>query len=328
VENTGIKNLLTKFEGLKVLILGDVMVDSYVWGKVNRVSPEAPVPVVMRMHTESRLGGAANVALNIKSLGAVPIMCSVIGTDENSKTFRDLIRQLNMSDEGLIESPNRITTCKTRIIAGHQQLLRLDQEVDHYIDEDLESALWQKIQTLVNHNNISAIIFQDYDKGVITPGLIEKVISLGNRCNIPTLADPKKRNFAFYRDATLFKPNFKELTEGMHLDMDKADHKRVHEAAMLLQKEAGFSMVLITLSEQGMLLSTGKEYQVVPTQARGVADVSGAGDTVIAMASLCLAAGTDAYEMARLSNLAAGLVCERIGVVPVEREWLIRASAS
>jgi rfaE bifunctional protein kinase chain/domain len=325
VKNKGISSLLKKFEDMKVLIVGDVMVDSYIWGNVSRVSPEAPVPVVMHTYTENRLGGAANVALNIKSLGAAPVMCSIIGTDDNSKIFRNLIRQLEMPEDGLIESTNRITTSKTRIIAGHQQLLRVDQEVDHYIDEKLESALWQRIQTLVNQNNISAIVFQDYDKGVITPGLIEKVISLGNNRNIPTLVDPKKRNFGYYRDATLFKPNLKELNEGMHLDLKKADFEAVHAAAILLQKKSGFRMVMITLSEQGMLLSKGDDYQVVPTLARDVADVSGAGDTVIGMASLCLATGMDAYEMARLSNLAAGLVCEKVGVVPVEKEWLINA---
>jgi rfaE bifunctional protein kinase chain/domain len=311
-----------------VLIVGDVMVDSYVWGKVSRVSPEAPVPVVIRTHTENRLGGAANVALNVKSLGAIPVMCSVIGTDENSKIFKDLIRQLEMPEDGLIESPDRITTSKTRIIAGHQQLLRVDHEVDDYIGEALETALWQRIQALVNQSNISAIVFQDYDKGVITPGLIEKVISLGNNWKIPTLVDPKKRNFGYYRNATLFKPNFKELTEGMRLEISKSDFEGVHNAAKELQEKSGFDMVMITLSEQGILLSKGNEYKVVPTQARDVADVSGAGDTVIAMASLCLAIGLDAYEMARLANLAAGLVCEKVGVVPVEKEGLLNANIS
>jgi rfaE bifunctional protein kinase chain/domain len=328
VKSSGIVRLLKKFEDLKVLILGDVMVDSYVWGNVSRVSPEAPVPVVMHLNTENRPGGAANVALNINSLGATPVMCSVIGADENSKVFRDLIHKLGMPEEGLIESPDRITTSKTRIIAGHQQLLRVDHEVDHYIGPELESALWQRIQALVNQRNISAIIFQDYDKGVITPGLIEKTTTLAKSWNIPTLVDPKKRNFNYYRDATLFKPNFKEFTEGLRLDLKKSDFEKVYQAAALLQKKSGFSMVMITLSEQGMLISRGDEYKVVPTQAREVSDVSGAGDTVIAMASLCLAAGLDAYEMARLSNLAAGLVCEKVGVVPIEKEWLLNAESS
>ncbi|MBN1143439.1 MAG: D-glycero-beta-D-manno-heptose-7-phosphate kinase [Bacteroidales bacterium] len=327
MKESGMISLLKKFENLRVLIIGDVMVDSYLWGNVSRVSPEAPVPVVMRMYTENRLGGAANVALNVKSLGATPVMCSVIGKDDNGRAFKEMIRKLGMPEDGLIESPERITTCKTRIIAGHQQLLRVDQEVEHYIEKELEHELWQRIQTLVDRNDISAIVFQDYDKGVITPGLIDQVIELGNQRHIPTLVDPKKRNFNYYRNATLFKPNFKELTEGLRLEIRKTDYDSVQEAALMLQKESGFSMVMITLSEQGMLLSMGKDFQVVPTRAREVADVSGAGDTVIATASLCLAAGMDAYEMAKMSNLAAGLVCEKVGVVPVEKKWLIDAAS-
>jgi D-glycero-beta-D-manno-heptose-7-phosphate kinase len=323
LKNSTIKDILGKFEAIKVLIIGDVMLDSYVWGRVSRISPEAPVPVVNQSHTENRLGGAANVALNIRSLGAVPVLCSIIGEDENGREFRNLIRRWNMPEEGLIVTDKRITTNKTRIIAGHQQLLRVDREVDHYIEEELENLLWERIQVLVNRNSIGAIIFQDYDKGVITPGLIEKVITLGNARKIPTLVDPKKRNFGHYKNATLFKPNFKELSEGLNLEIDKTNYDGVHAAALKLQDQAGFSMVMITLSEHGMLISKGNEYKVVPTQARDVADVSGAGDTVIAMASLCLAIGMDAGDMAVLTNLAAGLVCEKVGVVPVEKEWLM-----
>jgi D-glycero-beta-D-manno-heptose-7-phosphate kinase len=321
---SNIKDVLGKFEAISVLIIGDVMLDSYVWGRVTRVSPEAPVPVVNQSHTENRLGGAANVALNIRSLGAVPVLCSIIGEDENGREFRNLIRQWNMPEEGLIVTNRRVTTNKTRIIAGHQQLLRVDREVDHYVDEELETQLWEKIQALVKLNSVGAIIFQDYDKGVITPGLIKKVIDLGNARKIPTLVDPKKRNFIHYKNATLFKPNFKELSEGMNLDIDKTNFEGVHAAALKLQEQSGFSMVMITLSEHGMLISKGNDYKVVPTQARDVADVSGAGDTVIAMASLCLAIGMDAGDMAVLTNLAAGLVCEKVGVVPVEKEWLLK----
>jgi rfaE bifunctional protein kinase chain/domain len=325
LKNRELNELFRKFKDHKVLILGDVMVDSYVWGRVSRVSPEAPVPVVMQLNTENRLGGAANVALNIKSLGATPIMCSVIGKDENGKLFRDLITRLNMPEDGLIESSERITTNKTRIIAGHQQLLRVDSEVEHYIGPDLETALWEKIQGLIAIGDISAIIFQDYDKGVITVNLIEKTIELAKSRKIPTLVDPKKRNFSHYHHATLFKPNFKELVEGMKTELGKSDFAKIHEAAQRLQTASGFEMVLITLSEQGMLISQGNTFHVVPTHAHEVSDVSGAGDTVIAMASLCLAAGLDSFQLARLSNLAAGLVCEKIGVVPVEQEWMLNA---
>lgn len=328
MSNQQISGLLKQFEGLRILILGDVMLDSYVWGRVTRVSPEAPVPVVMHMNTENRLGGAANVALNVKSLGAVPVMCSVIGNDENSRHFRELVRQSGMPEDGLIGSSDRITTNKMRIIAASQQLLRVDHEVEHYISTELENALWDRVRSMIENEHISAIIFQDYDKGVITRNLIEKTISLGNEKNIPTLIDPKKRNFSLYQNATLFKPNYKELTEGMNVELRKSDFEQLHKAARELQDKSGFKMVLVTLSEHGMLISTGDEYRVVPTHAREVSDVSGAGDTVIATASLCLAAGTDPYVMAGLSNLAAGLVCEKVGVVPVEKQWLLNADFS
>lgn len=328
VGNKEIISLLEKFSRLKVLVIGDVMIDAYVWGKVTRVSPEAPVAVVMKTNDEQRLGGAANVARNILSLGAEPLMCSVLGKDENAKVFRSLIKDRGLSADGLIESLERVTTTKTRIFAGHQQLLRVDHEVENNIDEKTESLLWQKIQELILNDRIGAIVFQDYDKGVITPGIIEKVISLGSQKGIPTLVDPKRKNFSHYKGATLFKPNFKELTEGLQVDLEKSDFKGIHKAAGQLQKDSGFEMVMITLSEHGVLISSGSDFKVVPTHARDVADVSGAGDTVIAMASLCLAAGMDAYKMAQLSNLAAGLVCERVGVVPVEKEWLLNADFS
>jgi rfaE bifunctional protein kinase chain/domain len=318
-----IPDLLQKFNGLKVLIVGDVMLDSYIWGRVSGISPEAPVPVLKHGNSENRLGGAANVALNVHSLGAIPIMCSVIGNDENGQEFKKLVRKAGLLETGLIETADRATTTKTRVFAGHQQLMRIDRETDSYINQEIETLLWQKILSHSNDTNISAIIFQDYDKGVITPGLIDKIIAMGNDHNIPTLVDPKKRNFARYRNATLFKPNFKELCEGLNLDIEKTNYDLVHDAAQKLQEQAGFKMILITLSEHGMLISRGKEYKVIPTQARDVADVSGAGDTVIAMASLCLALGMDSNEMAALANLAAGLVCERVGVVPVERDWLV-----
>jgi rfaE bifunctional protein kinase chain/domain len=304
------------------------MLDSYLWGKVSRISPEAPVPVVMHSHIENRPGGAANVGLNIHSLGAIPIMCSVIGDDENGKSFKNLIRQLGMTDEGLVVTASRSTTCKTRIFAGHQQLLRVDRELDNYIDKELEEQLWQRVQHFVQNNEPAAIIFQDYDKGVITPRLIEKITTLGNNRKIPTLVDPKKRNFKHYRNNILFKPNLKELSEGLNLELNSHDFESVNRAVSGLKEKAGFEMVMVTLSEQGMLISKGNEYKIVPTQARDVADVSGAGDTVIAMSSLCLAAGLDGYETARLANLAAGLVCEKVGVVPVEKEWLIRSQES
>ncbi|MBN2480697.1 MAG: hypothetical protein JXB19_03075 [Bacteroidales bacterium] len=326
MKNIGIAGLLERFGNCRILILGDVMVDSYMWGNVSRISPEAPVPVLAYSKSENRLGGAANVALNIHSLGAVPVICSVIGTDENGRIFKELIRELNFPEEGIVESPHRTTTIKTRILAGHQQLMRIDREDDHYLDKITEQLLLNNIKKIISAGRIDAIVFQDYDKGSITPLIIKEVISLGNARNIPTLVDPKKRNFSLYGDATLFKPNYKELNEGINADIQKKDFESLYHAVKKLKEKAGFKMVLLTLSEEGMLLCQGENYDLIPTEVIDVADVSGAGDTVIGMASLCLAAGIDPYDMARLSNLAAGMVCERVGVVPVKKEWLLNAN--
>ena len=323
-----INELLDTFRNFKVLVVGDVMVDTYLWGYVTRISPEAPVPVVMQTRTENRLGGASNVALNIHSLGATPIICTVVGEDEAGVIFKTMTIRQGMTSQGIIKSPVRMTTVKTRVVAGHQQLLRIDNEADEYLDKDLNHQLWMRIHDIVASQDVHAIVFQDYDKGVITPGLIEKTIQLANEKKIPTLIDPKSRNFHNYRGATLFKPNFKELTEGLHLQIPKNNFEAIHNAAKQLIEEAGFTYIMTTLSEHGILISDGKTYHVVSSDVRDVADVSGAGDTVIAMASLCLAAGIDALTLARLSNIAAGLVCEKVGVVPVQREWLINANIS
>jgi rfaE bifunctional protein kinase chain/domain len=323
-----IRELLDTFRNLKVLVVGDVMIDAYLWGNVSRISPEAPVPVVMHTHTENRLGGASNVAKNLHSLGATPIICTVIGEDDPGILFKTMTIRQRMTSQGIIKSPLRKTTVKTRIIAGHQHMLRIDDEADEYLNKDLIDQLWACISEIIENQGVQAIVIQDYDKGVITPEIIKKIIGLARKKKIPTLVDPKSRNFRHYRGATLFKPNFKELTEGLNLHIAKNDFKAIYGAAKRLIKEAGFSLVMITLSEHGILITNGRKFDVVPTEMRDIADVSGAGDTVIAMASLCMAAGLDALTLARLSTLAAGLVCEKVGVVPVKKEWLINTNFS
>jgi rfaE bifunctional protein kinase chain/domain len=323
-----ISKLLETFSNFKILVVGDVMVDTYLWGNVTRISPEAPVPVVMQSRIENRLGGASNVALNLHSLGATPIICTVIGEDDPGILFKTMTIKQGMTSLGLIKSPARKTTVKTRVMSGHQHLLRIDSEADDSVDDLLTGQLWVRINEIIEDQDVQAIVFQDYDKGVLTPGLIEKIIGLAREKNIPTLVDPKSRNFHNYRGANLFKPNFKELTEGLNLHIDKNDFAAVFNAAKQLIEKAGFSLIMTTLSEYGTLITDGNIYHVVPAEVRDVADVSGAGDTVIAMASLCLAAGVDPLTLARLSNLAAGLVCEKVGVVPVAKEWLINADIS
>ena len=319
-----LSEILDDFNNHTVIVIGDVMVDSYLWGSVTRVSPEAPVPIVSCSTRENRLGGAANVAENVKSLGALPVICSVIGKDEKGQIFKDILKDQDLTSEGLVETNDRPTTVKTRIISDNQQLLRVDQEIEEYLSEELEQILIDKILTVINNRKINAIIFQDYDKGVITPLLIERVINYANEKNIPTFIDPKKRNFNRYKNATLFKPNFKELITGLNIDIDKKDFNSVFNAATLLHKQGAFKLVLITLSELGILISDGKNYHVMPAEVRDVADVSGAGDTVIATAALGFLSRLSSRQIAVLANLAGGIVCEKAGVFPIERELLLK----
>ncbi|MBN2214416.1 MAG: hypothetical protein JW723_09240 [Bacteroidales bacterium] len=318
------QEILEHFSKLKVLIVGDVMVDSYLWGHVSRISPEAPVPVVAQSKSEYRLGGAANVARNIKALGAEPILCSFIGKDSNGDLFLSLLSDEGLTDRGILRTKNRITSVKTRIICGSQHLLRVDYEMDDYIDMQEELSLFSKVESIVAKFKIDAIIFQDYDKGVITPFLIEKIISFASDQKIPTLVDPKKRNFRHYRNATLFKPNFIELIEGMNIHVEKKDFDAVFHAVQQLHENAFFKLVMITLSELGILISDNSSYHVIPAEVRDIADVSGAGDTVIGMAALCLASGLSPKQTAALANLAGGIVCEKVGVVPIEKELLLK----
>ena len=319
-----IEELLDSFSRYNIMVIGDVMVDSYLWGKVSRISPEAPVPVVSRMKSENRLGGAGNVVKNISSLGARPIICTVIGNDESGAVFKQLLEEDGDTTMGIVESSNRVTTCKTRVISGSQHLLRIDHEDVDLIDPATEQLLIDRIKSIIDQETIHAVIFQDYDKGVITPRLIEEVVELTNSKNIPTLVDPKKRNFLDYRHVTLFKPNYKEFVEGLNLDVAKNDIKELAGIAMEFRDRNLIGQVMITLSEHGVIIVSDGSYHAVPAEVRDIADVSGAGDTVISMSALCMAAGLGPRQLAYLSNLAGGLVCEKVGVVPITGELLLK----
>jgi D-glycero-beta-D-manno-heptose-7-phosphate kinase len=319
---TDLASIIDSFSKHHIMIIGDIMIDSYLWGKVERISPEAPVPVITSTSEENRLGGAANVALNVQSLGATPILCSVVGDDMQADTLDELFRNQAMTNKGILRDKRRITTVKTRVISNHQHLLRVDREIDSPLSPDIEQQFIGHILSILSQNNISAIIFEDYDKGSITPKVINAVVSEANKLNIPTLVDPKKRNFAAYHDISLFKPNFKELNEGLKIEASKTSPDSLHEAAQLLHKEKNIALVMITLSEAGVFMSNGKEHKIMPAHIRAIADVSGAGDTVIGVASLCLASGLDPFVTAAIANTAGGLVCEKIGVVPIDKELL------
>ncbi|MBN1599894.1 MAG: hypothetical protein JW894_16480 [Bacteroidales bacterium] len=318
-----IEELLKDFTKKKILIVGDVMVDEYLWGQVNRISPEAPVPVVSCTEREHRMGGAANVAINIKSMGAEPIICSVIGRDEVGEIYRKLLHKRQMTDIGIIESDRRKTTVKTRVIGNHQHLLRVDHEITNFLDQELQELLLNKVVGILERDNIDALIFQDYDKGVLTPELISSIIRTANKKKVPTLVDPKKRSFLEYKNVTLFKPNFKELCEGLNIILSKSDTDKIFEAVKILHIDNGIENIMVTLSEKGVFVSNGKEFKVIPAEVRDITDVSGAGDTVISIAALAIASGLNVFNSALLANLAGGLVCEKVGVVPVTPELLL-----
>lgn len=316
-----------KFNSLNILIIGDVMIDAYWWGGVNRISPEAPVPVCAVNDKESRLGGAANVALNIAAMGANPILCSVVGEDYQGNQLCELMEKQNMDTKGIVFSSNRPTTIKTRIIGNKTQMLRIDEETDVNISLSEEKVFVAKIEEIINTEKINAIIFQDYDKGVITEGVITKIIEIAKRKNIPVTVDPKKRNFTAYKNVDLFKPNLKELKEGLKIDFDNVDKDVLVEASLLLHYKQKIDKVFITLSERGVFMMdfTKKEAEVtmLPACLRKISDVSGAGDTVISLATLCLALGLDSQIIAKVSNIAGGLVCESVGVVPIDKNKLL-----
>lgn len=316
--------LFSRFGSLNILIIGDVMMDSYLWGKVDRISPEAPVPVISVRKKENRLGGAANVALNVQALGATPLICSVIGTDSEGDTYLHLMEEQGLPTEGIIRIDGRPTTVKTRVIGLNQQMLRIDAETDEELNPSETDLLLSEIQTILRNRKIDAIIFEDYDKGVITRDLIATIVSEANKRNIITTVDPKKRNFLFYKGVTLFKPNLKELREGLKMEIDPTQPGSLEKAAENLRSELGCVMVMVTLSELGVFMMSHNGEKVMPAHIRKIADVSGAGDTVVATATLCLAAGLDEFKTAAIANLAGGLVCEHVGVVSIDKERLMR----
>lgn len=315
--------LFENFNRLKVLIIGDAMVDAYVWGQVERISPEAPVPVVTVSKKEDRPGGAANVALNIKAMGAMPLLCTLTGKDEAGKKFISLMKKNGLPVNGITSSNERVTTVKTRIIGNRHQLMRVDEESTHDLSKKEEANFMASLQNLIRTAKPHVIIFEDYDKGLITPGVINAVISLAAKSGIPVAVDPKKKNFHHYKGATLFKPNLKELKDGLKLD--SLTHQNLvnnTEVKKFISRQK-IKNLMVTLSEHGIYYSSNGKSEILPAHIRNISDVSGAGDTVISVAALCLACNCHPAYTAALANLAGGLVCEKVGVVPVDKKQLI-----
>ncbi len=306
---------------MKALIIGDVMIDSYIWGKVERISPEAPVPVISITNKEVRLGGAANVAKNIAALGATPLLCTVVGNDHDGKAFTDLMATRNMDTRGIWISDDRMTTVKERMLSASQHLLRIDKEITDPLNEKDRENLLKNIRNLMDEADV--VIFEDYDKGVLDKEVIGVVTAMATAKGIPVTVDPKKRNFLSYEKVTLFKPNIKEIKEGLKIDFENHDETAISEAARTLRESFGIDKVLITRSERGVFIASDGEQHFIPAHVRSISDVSGAGDTVISTASLCLALGLPDNVIAELSNLAGGLVCEHLGVVSIDKRELL-----
>ena len=309
--------LLEAFKKLNVLVIGDVMVDSYIYGRVKRISPEAPIPIVEVTKKEDCLGGAANVALNIQSLGANAHLYAVTGNDRYGATLLHLMEEKGLWAKGIYQSTHRRTTVKSRIISHSQHLVRFDEEDTHSPDATEKKALLERIKTKMSDYDV--VIFEDYDKGCLNREVIREVIDLAKSHQIPTLVDPKKNNFMDYVGATLFKPNLKELSEGLGREVTTDN---IDTATTELQRTLQFEYALVTLSQHGIFYHHENERGIIPAHLRNIANVSGAGDTVIAVAALCLAAGATLKNNAQLANLAGGIVCESPGIVPIDRERL------
>jgi rfaE bifunctional protein kinase chain/domain len=313
--------LFESFKEKHIVVLGDVMIDAYLEGVVNRVSPEAPVPIVNFTKREERLGGAANVALNLLSLGAKVSMASVIGKDEDAKTLLALMQEKGINTNAVIQQEDRKTTVKTRVIGNNQQLLRVDKEQVDDIDQAGAQHLIEAIEQRFTEG-CDAIIFEDYNKGVLTEMLIEKVIELAQKHDVLTTVDPKLNNFLSYKGVSLFKPNLKELSEGIKRTVNVEDKHEFENAVNDLNGMLNADHIFVTLSEHGVFIVSKNEKHYVPAHRRMITDVSGAGDTVISVATLCLAAGMSAKTIAEMANLAGGIVCEELGVVAIDAERL------
>ncbi len=319
-----IANIFEAFQQVNVLIIGDVMIDRYLYGSSNRISPEAPVPIFDIERSEDILGGAANVALNVKKLGGTPILVSVAGNDNDGQKLLKLLHQKEIYSTGITLAEGRKTTVKTRVINEEGKYLhRFDYEMTDDIDERFEIALIDSTVDLIDANKPSVILLQDYNKGVLTHRLIANFIHIGKQLDIPVVVDPKINNFFNYKDCTLFKPNLREASESLGLDLTNAQPDAIHQAAREIRERLNCKHVVLTLSEQGMLFDEEGDSDWMPAYERNIVDVSGAGDTVVSVLAMGVAMGLDLFATTELANIAGGLVCEKPGVCPIDAEELM-----
>ncbi|MBS1904808.1 MAG: D-glycero-beta-D-manno-heptose-7-phosphate kinase [Bacteroidetes bacterium] len=323
LSQTFLESLEGAFSKARIAVVGDLMLDRYLFGSVSRISPEAPVPVLDIHRDEARLGGAANVGHNIHTLGATPVLIGVVGKDGKGERVRKLLQEIGLSTEGVISDSSRPTTVKTRVVAGSQQMLRIDHEKKHPVHESVEDEIFGILATQIG--TLDGIILEDYNKGVLSTKLIRKIVELANTNNVPVFVDPKHDNFFEFKRVTVFKPNKKEIEDALGTKL--SSEEQILRAGFKLLEMLQAENVLLTLSERGMLLFEDgeKEPFSIPTRARQVADVSGAGDTVIATLAVAKACGASVREAAMIANRAAGLVVEELGIVPIYKKQLFEA---
>ncbi len=312
------KDIIQNFSSKRILVIGDLMLDSYIWGKAERISPEAPVPVIKVDRSNHTPGGAANVALNLNSLSSNSQIIGVVGSDPDATLLAELLAKEGISSEGIVIDSGRHTTVKTRVIAHSQQVVRVDREFDEPIDETVQKELMEQVARFLPE--CDGVILSDYNKGVITVRLIQNILDAATKNKVPVYVDPKKENFFHFKGVRLFKPNFNEFISGM--ESGKIDEK-IEERGFRLQKQLKAEILLITQGEKGMILFSDNSHQAISTKARHVHDVSGAGDTVISTFALSDISGATPIEAVTIANYAAGRVCEEVGVVPISRDMLI-----
>ena len=321
---TDFEQLFAKFQNIKVGVIGDVMLDTYWWGHVDRISPEAPVPIVALDKKEQRIGGAGNVALNLASLHAQVSILSVMGNDDDGIAHKHLFEKQKIDTSYLLQSSNRITTNKSRIISRNQQMMRLDAEITKDLNEADETALLNTVEKFLQEQQPDVMIFEDYNKGVLTSSVIEKVIALCKRYKVLTTVDPKRKNFFAYNGVDIFKPNLKEVKEGLNVIFEEVNQDTLNEVHQKLQEHLQHHISFITLSEKGVFYQDDNSSRIIPSHLRNIADVSGAGDTVIAVASLIYAPTGSVELMAEVANIAGGLVCEEVGTAAINRDRLLQ----
>ena len=321
---TDFNKLFESFKQVKAGVIGDIMLDTYWWGHVERISPEAPVPVVSLDKREHRIGGAGNVALNLASLGARVATFSVIGKEEEGKLLEGLLKEQAIDTRYLLKSDTRITTMKARVISRNQQMMRLDSETTADLSGEEEDQLIAQVGHYLDEEKPQVILFEDYNKGVLTPRVIREVTALCRERQVVTAVDPKRKNFFAYEGVTIFKPNLKEVKEGLNLLLEDIHLPALQDIHVQLAERLRHTISFITLSEKGVFYQAPEGSAIIPSHLRHIADVSGAGDTVIAVASLVYAATKDIRLMAEIANIAGGLVCEEVGTMAVNRERLLK----